>query len=203
MTCTVTIALENFSLAAADTRLNLLENDTWTRMDARVGGFTLNSGEWLEIPNYYRKIRKINRGWAASTGDFVTAQIVLKALQSLSWTDETLFDLWVGERDKIRAASQLGSGFALDEIDKTQIIIAAPNPARKVQVLQLGDSTIAQAHAYICTMPPGVTQAHFDEMIGGVGQFSEEAPLRFKGHTTCQRTMRDGRSISAHGFHYR
>jgi hypothetical protein len=159
MTCTVTIAIPQLSLAGADTRLNIFNNGSWERFDARVGAFELNSGRSLSIPDGLRKIRCIGGAWTASTGDAVTTQLAFSTLQTIAMHAETLAADWAITREGVRALSHSESGYPFEEIDKSRILVALSGSAPQVQTLAFSNDSTVKPGNYVITWPPGIDDA--------------------------------------------
>ena len=157
MTCTVTLAMPGLSFAAADTRLNFLNEGEWTRYDARIGAFTLNSGRVIEILDGCRKIRKIGNSWTATTGDGVSGQLAFSMLQSISLDGGSLPDAWALKRETLRLQSHLESGFSLDEIDKTRILVAVGDNSARIEEFTFASGTLTNHGNFVVTWPPGMT----------------------------------------------
>jgi hypothetical protein len=167
MTCTVSVSLPTLAIVAADTRFNLLDNGNWQRLDARLGSYEVRSGRSFPIPDGCRKIRRVGDTWAVSTGDAVTGELIFERLQSRDLYDGTLLPEWDRQRDSVRASSHAESGFLLEEIDKSRVMIAVRGPASTITTLAISEGSQAQSGQYVITWPPAITPAESDEK-GGV-----------------------------------
>jgi len=71
MTCALAIAIPNFALVCADTRLNLdFRNGSRDRMDVGDVIFTFEDGPEIRVGKSNRKIRRLRSGWVTGAGCF-------------------------------------------------------------------------------------------------------------------------------------
>lgn len=158
MTCALAIAIPNFALVCADTRLNLnFRNGSRDRMDVGDVNFMFEDGLEIRVGKFNRKIRRLNSGWVTGAGCFPLLHWCFQELEmqdvgNLGAVKQTLHK--VLQRYGPIILQQLPGH--KKEIERTTLLLVyEQNSAFSLQPLRLNGQDLQQdkAHFYFLNPP--------------------------------------------------
>jgi hypothetical protein len=177
---------QNFTVIAADTRLNVMaRNGVMLPNDEGALSIPVPGGPALRVPGRYRKIRPLPNGWVAGAGDYLTVAAVLdhlaggKSLDPVDYPDE-IRRLRDQRSSRIRALLRTPQ----QELDRSHFVYAwvgAEEDLHLAACAFTGEPASETGEPLVVSFPPGFPDTVRDDLwrrlSAGVRNVGELADL--------------------------
>lgn len=158
MSCVFALAVPQFALVCADTRLNLSFRDSSQGVhDSGSITFDYPDGRQIHIGEVYRKIRRYSWGWATGAGSIPLIFACLNRLEQIGNYDYTSIHAALQEVYQTEVA-RIISDFGTDqpEIDQTTILMvnSALNNMQLDGIRFSGETAVPLNSHFVISTPP-------------------------------------------------
>lgn len=162
MTFCLVLAVPGISLAAADTRVNLIHQGNGPSDNDGPEDFVVSvadRGYQVRIPFRFRKLRPLSRGWITSAGDYLLGKVLLDLLARADTCDAESVIKLLDEAYPL-AASQIeqATGFAKEQLSRTALMGAPFIGDPKVWMINFStaDKSLPSVGQYCANWPTEV-----------------------------------------------
>jgi hypothetical protein len=160
MSCVLALAIPQFALVCADTRLNVSFRDSKQRVhDGGSITFDYPDGRQMHIEEAYRKIRRYHWGWATGGGSFPLVSACLNRLQQISnYDSRSVHAALQGAYQTEVPIINSDFGTAQPGIDRTAILmIYSDRNTLKLDGIRFnGEKVVPPGAHYVLATPPDI-----------------------------------------------